>query len=190
MFFSQLVLPRVGAPRVTFVTKTAVKCMRPHSLGDSSSTEFLSHFPSAGRRVQGPSRPAFLVLSSPRVLGGYAFGVTQNPFPSRVVVVVVVAKILTPLRGDTTALLVRPKSLSIPRKTKTAPSRKGAPEGPLRRAYSSSERALPRRIKDRRRFARSFAHRCNRLGIRAPRIFIKYLRRVPLFTGSVIIVTS
>lgn len=142
MFFSQLVLPRVGAPCVTFVTKTAVKCMRPHSLGDSSSTEFLSHFPSAGRRVQGPtsrlSRP-----SSPRVRRN------AKPLLPAVGVDVVAAKILTPLRGDATALLVRPKSLSIPRETKTG------------RTGPRILRASERRIKDSPSI-RAPSHRRNR----------------------------
>ena len=98
LFFSRLVLPRVGAPRVTFVTKTAMKCMRPHSLGDSTPKEFFSHF-SRSVRVENPtaSLPSLHVLVSGRER--YTLGITRNTLPS-----FAAAKILTPLRGDTTPL--------------------------------------------------------------------------------------
>lgn len=141
MFFSQLVLPRVGAPRATFVTKTAVKCMRPHSLGDSSSTEFLSHFPSAGTDAYRARRPAFLVLPARACSTRVRVWRNAKPLP------VVVAKILTPLRGDTTALYSFDRNRS-PFLGKQKRRRVGrgrgrgccAPGGPLRRAYSSRAR--------------------------------------------------
>lgn len=106
MFFSRFVLPRVGAPRVTFVTKTAVKCMRPHSPGDSTSTEFLSHFSRSARTGPdsfSPCRP-FSALPSNRApvfRGGEGIRAWHN---AKYLSSFAAAKILTPLRGDTTPL--------------------------------------------------------------------------------------
>lgn len=109
LFFSQLVLPRVGAPRVTFVTKTAVKCMRPHSPGDSTPTEFLSHFSRSARRERerGPDSFPLPPLLVPGTAGIRAWH-NAKYFSSFAAV-----KILTPLRGDTTPHRTRSTEIAL-----------------------------------------------------------------------------
>lgn len=70
---------------------------------------------------------------------GYALGITRNCTLS-----CAASKILTPLRGDTTPLLVRTKSLSISRETKTASSWTGAPVCPPARGFAPSRVSFAR----------------------------------------------